>query len=103
MDNGFKVQSTLEGKIQIIQKDIEEIGKIIEGIYEKMESLDGKKWRGKEKEKIDEEYMPYLKELKTKTPIYLNRYVEMIREGAELHQEAEEKIKEVGNEIEEIK
>ncbi len=88
LNNGFELDLTaIEQQLSIIELDIKEIVDIINKVYNKMLLLDESKWRGREKEKIDKQYMPYLKKLDSETEKYLMGFVSLIRESVGLHKE----------------
>ena len=101
-NNGFKVETEVENTLLLIEEDIKEIASIIENTFNAMKTLDQRKWQGKEKDKIDNQYIPYLEKLNNNTSLYLTSFVTKIREGIILHQETEAENKQVANEIVDI-
>lgn len=89
-NNSFSInEAAIESQLSIIEENIKEIVNIIHLVYEKMQTLDESVWKGIEKDKIDQEYMPYLKKLDEETEKYLMSYVEQIRASVNLHKEVE--------------
>lgn len=102
-NNGFSIdQAAIEEKLILIETDIKEISDIFNKIYKKMVSLDRGKWIGAEKDKIDEQYMPYLGRLNDLTETFLMNYVTMIRESVMKHVEADAMNKSIASDLTEL-
>ncbi len=103
-NSGFSVDlPSVTKQLEIIEADIDEISDIIKKIYEKMLDLDDSKWKGKEKDKIDNQYMPYLNKLDQETNGYLKSYVAQIKESIEMFNQADIDIKNTASSIKDIK
>ncbi len=70
-----------EAQLKVIEEDIKALSDILKSVNTEMLKLDAKVWAGKEKDKIDEQYMPYLDKLDKKSESYLTRYVTAIRQS----------------------
>lgn len=99
----LNLKESIYSDIEIIEKDINSIEKMLMQVYNAMKTLDEEKWKAKEKEKIDQEFMPYLEKVSTKYPVELKRnlnYLKIAVQAYEKHDEvATSKIEEVSSGI----
>lgn len=102
-NNSFNVNvAGAEAQLAIIEEDIQVITDLFKSINTEMLKLDSSVWVGKEKDKIDEQYMPYLKKLDESTNQYLMKYVNNIRQSIIAHQEADAQNKQTASQLREI-
>lgn len=64
---------SVDDTLNLIANDINNISEILNNIYNAVLTLDESKWNTKEKQKLDEEFLPYLKKISEKYPLYLNK------------------------------
>ena len=67
--------------INNIEKDIKNIEDNINNTYNAVDTLNDSKWNTKEKKKMDEEYLAYLKKIKDGYGKYLNRRLNTVKDA----------------------
>lgn len=96
----LQIKSSLTDDYMNIEKDINDISTIITNIYNAMKTLDESKWKSNEKDKIDQEFIPYLSKISEKIPSNLRKKLDFARYALEKHEEQDNlNAKEVENEV----
>ena len=98
----LNLTSNINTTIIEIGKDINEIKDILAEIYKAMLSLDESKWKSHEKDKIDEEFMPYLKKISEKYPLYLTKRLDFLKSSVERYQNLDKEISNLTANLEDI-
>jgi len=89
----LNIQSkTLNETFLNIENDINEISEILNNIYNAMLSFDETTWKGKEKEKIDSEYLPYLKKIVEIVPTVLTKHLTFSKNALKTYEELDNKL-----------
>jgi len=83
----FEIKSSVNEDYANIENDINDISTIIANVYKAMLTLDDRKWKSKEKEKIDQEFVVYLKNISEKIPSNLTKRLNYAKLALEKHQE----------------
>ena len=84
--NGLNINDDIRSDFDLVQKDIEEIGDLIQKTYRAMLKLDETVWRSKEKEKIDQDFLPYLKKYSEKYSNYLIARLNFVKNAVEKYE-----------------
>lgn len=87
MNNKININLKIQSDFAILEQDIKDIGDIIEKMNISMLRLDSNFWKAKEKEKIDEDFMPYLKKYSDKYTIYLMKRLNFIKDAVSKYEE----------------
>ena len=87
MNNKININLKIQSDFAILEQDIKDIGDIIEKMNISMLRLDSNFWKAKEKEKIDEDFMPYLKKYSDKYMIYLMKRLNFIKDAVSKYEE----------------
>ena len=99
----INIKNNIHSDIENIQKDINSIETILIDVFDAMKTLDETKWKAKEKERVDQEFIPYLEKLSTKYPKELNKHLNYLRSAVgayETHDDVStKKIEEVSESI----
>lgn len=89
--------------ISLIEKDIKNIEVLLKQVLEAMDCLDEKRWKSKEKNKIDQEFIPYLKKAYFNYPKELRSKLNHLKDAVNTYEEtdilANKKIEEVSENI----
>ena len=88
----INIEDTIDDTLVNIENDINEIASILQETYKAMLTLDEKKWKAKEKERIDEDFMPYLKKISEKYPIYLTNKLNYAKNAVKTYRELDKQI-----------
>ena len=99
MKNDLNINLEIQTDFSIIEQDIKDIGDIINEMNQAMLKLDDGFWHAKEKEKIDAEFMPYLKRYSDKYEIYLMKRLNFLKNAVLKYEELDEKLSKL-NDIE---
>ena len=83
----IKLQNSIDLTLSNIENDINNISDVLNNIYQAVLTLDETKWNTKEKKKMEEEFLPYLKKISTKYPIYLNNRLTFTRNSINKYKE----------------
>ena len=78
---------SVDDTLNLIANDINNISEILNNIYNAVLTLDESKWNTKEKKKLDEEFLPYLKKISEKYPIYLNKRLVFAKKSVNKYKE----------------
>ena len=82
-NDNIKLQEPIDITISNIDKDIKNISEILDNIYKAVLTLNESKWNTKEKKKMEEEFIPYLKTISLKYPKYLNDRLKLLQNAVE--------------------
>ena len=82
------INNSIDNTIATIERDINEISKILNNMYKAMLTLDETKWNTKEKKKIDEDFMPYLEKVSLKYPLYLKERLVLTKKAIKKYRNA---------------
>ena len=85
--NKLNINSQVIADLDALDKDISDIENIIQDTYKEMLKLDDTVWKAKEKEKIDQTFMPYLQRFSEFYPGYLRVRLQFARDSVEAHKE----------------
>lgn len=88
--NKLNINSTVIENFSAMEKNIATIENILQETYKKMLELDESVWKAKEKDKLDQTFMPYLKKFMDAYPDYLRLRVEFARDAVNAHHELDE-------------
>ena len=83
----ISVKYSVYDTLNLIAKDINNISEILNNIYNAVLTLDESKWNTKEKQKLNEEFLPYLKKISEKYPLYLNKRLEFARNSVNKYEQ----------------
>lgn len=72
-----------------IENDINELEAILTNTYSATNTLDAKKWTSGEKQKMDSEYIPYLKKVSEAAPLALRNQLALARYALEKYENLE--------------
>ena len=92
MNNEININLKIHSDFAILEQDIKDIGDIIERINKAMLKLDDNFWKAKEKEKIDEEFIPYLQKYSDKYENYLMKRLNFIKDAVSRYEELDKEI-----------
>lgn len=84
--NGLNINNNIKSNFDIVQKDIQDISDLLQKTYRAMLKLDETVWKAKEKEKIDQEFMPYLKKYSDEYPNYLMARLNFVKDAVEKYE-----------------
>ncbi len=101
-NDGFYITPDVDAKIATIEEDIRVISDLFKEVNTEMLKLDASVWVGKEKDKIDNQYMPYLKKLDESTNMYLMNFVDNIKLSIEAHRETDIQNKNTASQLREL-
>ena len=87
MKNDLNINLQIQSDFSVIEQDIKDINDIINKINQAMLKLDDNFWHAKEKEKIDAEFMPYLKKYSNKYENYLMKRLNFIKDAVSRYEE----------------
>ena len=85
MNNDLNIKIEVQSDFDEIEKDFNDINDIINKVYRAMLTLDENIWKTKEKEVIDQDFMPYLKNYSEKYYNYLMIRLNLARKAVESH------------------
>ena len=85
--NKLNINSQVLADFDALDKDISDIENIIQEAYKVKLILDETVWKAKEKEKIDQTFMPYLQRFAEFYPGYLRVRLQFARDSVQAHQE----------------
>ena len=88
--NKLTINSAVLENFSAMDKNIAVIENILQETYKKMLELDESVWKAKEKDKLDQTFMPYLKKFMEYYPDYLRLRVEFARDAVNKHHELDE-------------
>ena len=88
--NKLTINSAVLENFSAMDKNITAIESILQETYKKMLELDESVWKAKEKEKLDQTFMPYLKKFMESYPDYLRLRVQLARDAVNAHHELDE-------------
>jgi len=89
----LKLNDSIDNTLINIENNINNIQEILTNIYNAVITLDEKKWNTKEKIKIDEEFVPYLKKILSMYPISLKRRLYFTRKAVEKYRNIDQQLK----------
>ena len=87
--NKLNINSAALADCDALEKDINDLAGIIEDAYKEVLKLDESVWKAKEKEKIDQTFVPYLKRYNDNYPSYLRLRLQFARDAIEAHHQAD--------------
>ena len=87
MKKDLNIDLQIQSDFLTIEQDIKDINDIINRINQTMLKLDDNFWHAKEKEKLDAEFMPYLKKYSDKYEIYLMKRLNFIKDAVLRYEE----------------
>lgn len=90
--SNITINNSIDNTIATIERDINEISKILNNMYKAMLTLDETKWNTKEKKKIDEDFMPYLEKVSLKYPLYLKERLVLIKKAVNMYRITNKKL-----------
>ena len=90
--NDLNINGKILADFDIIEKDIMDINETITDIYKSMLKLDESVWKAREKDKIDQEFMPYLKKYSEKYSNYLMYHLNFARDAVNKHIELDKQM-----------
>ena len=85
--SNISINYSVDDTLLLIENDIQNISEILNNIYNAVLTLDESKWNTKERKKLDEEFLPYLKKLSEKYPIYLNKRLDFTKDAVRKYKE----------------
>ena len=85
--NGININNEVKSDFDIVKSDIEEIADILDKTYRAVLKLDERVWKAKEKDKIDQEFVPYLKKFTEKYPNYLMARLNFAKDAVAKYEE----------------
>ena len=85
--NGININNEVKSDFDIVKSDIEEIGDILAKTYRAFLQLDESVWKAKEKDKIDQEFAPYLKKFAEKYSDYLMARLNFVKDAVQSYEE----------------
>ena len=92
MDLVIKSNELLEN-IKILEKDNLEIIDILEKIYKQIKDLDETKWNSREKKKIEEELLPYIKFNTAFYYVSFNGFIKVLNNALNEYLKKDEELK----------
>ena len=99
----LKLNDSIDNTLINIENNINNIQEILTNIYNAVVTLDEKKWNTKEKIKIDEEFVPYLKKILSVYPISLKRRLDFTRKAVEKYRNIDQQLKKDAETLEYLK
>ena len=88
----LNLQENIHVDIENIEKDIKSIETILVDLFDAMKTLDETKWKAKEKERVEHEFVPYLEKMSTKYPKELIKHLNYLK-GAVLAYETHDEVR----------
>ena len=85
--NKLIINSAVLENFSEMDRNIETIENILQETYKKMLELDESVWKAKEKDKLDQTFMPYLKKFMESYPDYLRLRVQFAKDAVNAHHE----------------
>lgn len=83
----IRLNDSIDNTLINIDNNIHNISEILTNIYNAIMSLDETKWNTKEKKKIDEQLVPYVKMLSISYPKYLNKRLEFTKQAIQKYRD----------------
>ena len=87
--NKLNINSAVIADFDALDKDINDIEAILQELYKETFKLDDTVWKAKEKEKIDQSFVPYLKRFTEYYAGYLRLRLQFARDSVQSHKEAD--------------
>ena len=81
----IRLNNSIDDTLSNIDNDINSISEILTNIYNAVMTLDETKWNTKEKIKINEDFIPYLKIMSTIYPNYLKKRLLFTKSAVETY------------------
>lgn len=106
MNNNLNIDYVaLSDKLNVIEEDIDEIEEILKQVDRATTSLNDEKiWKSTEKTKMDQDYIPYVKNISIRVPIALKKHLNHLRNVINIYENTEANlIKEIDNHLEDLK
>ena len=88
--NKLNINNNVSTDFDALDKDINDIESILQETYKEMLKLDETVWKAKEKEKIDQTFVPYLKRFTESYPSYLRVRLQFARDSVQSHYELDQ-------------
>ena len=88
--NGITINNEVKSDFDLIENDIKEINDILEKTYRAVLKLDESVWKAKEKDKIDQEFVPYLKKFAEKYANYLMARLNFAKDAVSKYEELDQ-------------
>ncbi len=85
--NKLNINNEVSADFDALDKDIRDLESILQETYKEMLKLDDSVWKAKEKDKIDQTFMPYLQKFSEYYPGYLRLRLQFARDSVGAHQE----------------
>lgn len=98
----INLETSIDNTLLNIENDIKEIASILEESYKAMLTLDENRWKAREKERIDAEFVPYLKKISEKYPLYITSKLNIAKTAVETYRNLDKTIATQAEKIEEI-
>ena len=86
----LSINSRALADLDAMNVNIDNLSDVLQELYLEMSKLDETVWKAKEKDKIDQTFIPYLKKFATSYPTYLKNRVEFARTAITAHQKFDE-------------
>lgn len=86
------INEEIHSDIETLEHDINNIDDLIKKAYHAMLLLDKKIWDSKEKDKIDEEFLPILRKFSENYSNYLNVQVKFMNEAVQKYEKLDQYI-----------
>ena len=78
--------------LKVIEEDIKIIEEILMKVVKANSSLDNSKWKSTEKDRMDQEYIPYMNKISINVPNALRKHLNMLRESVNIYEDTESEI-----------
>ena len=88
--NNLNINSAVFSDLDNMDKNINDLENVLSDLYQTLLKLDDTVWKTKEKEKIDQTFIPYIKKFFESYPSYLRIRVQFARNAVLAHQKLDE-------------
>lgn len=88
--SNLNLNNNIENNFTNIQSNITNIDNILNEIYNKFLEIDETMWKAREKDKLDEEFIPYLKDIKVNTKDNLEKHLNYLKSAVSLHKSVDD-------------
>ena len=104
MNDNIEIQhEPLRETLNVIEEDINVIEEILLKVVKANGSLDEGKWKSTEKNKMDQEYIPYMNKISINVPKALRKHLNLLRESVNIYENKEsELIEEIDKELDDF-
>lgn len=88
--SNLNLNNNIENNFIKIETNITNIDNILNETYNKFLEIDETMWKAREKDKLDEEFVPYLREITVNTKDNLEKHLNYLKNAVSLHKSVDD-------------